>query len=130
MMNLVKKLTACVLLTGVMVSFTGINNASAATMYGKVSYRPNSHLGTIGHDGKAMTENDAAVDITKFYSIVKGTSMYITNTNNDRTATVYKWDSGNFERYGVVIDVFIPVFRDKLGGNLSNGYISNAVVRY
>jgi hypothetical protein len=106
MMNLVKKLTACVLLTGAMVSFTGINNASAATMYGKVSYQPNSHLGTIGNDGKVLTENDAAVDITKFYSIAKGTPMYITNTNNDRTATVNKWDSGNFDRYGVVIDVF------------------------
>ncbi|KKI92790.1 hypothetical protein WQ54_07905 [Bacillus sp. SA1-12] len=130
MKNFVKKLSMCIAITGLVFSIGGLKETSAITMYGKISYMPDSMLGDIGHDGKAMTVNDAAVDISKFYSIPKGRAMIATNQSNGKSATVYKWTSGDFAKYGVVLDVFIPVFRDKLGGSTTARYISNGKVMY
>lgn len=125
-----KKLSMCIVVIGFVVSIGGLKETNALTMYGKISYMPDYMLGNIGHDGKVMTVNDAAVDISKFYSIPKGRAMLAINQSNGKAATVYKWDSGNFSQYGVVLDVFIPVFRDKLGGNTASGYINNGKVVY
>lgn len=129
-MKLVKKLTVGALALGISLSAFGMNDASAATFSGKISYQPDSNLGVIGHDGKAMTVNDAAVDISRFYSIPKGRALFVKNNGNGKSATVYKWDSGNFASKGVVLDVFIPVYRDKLGGSLTAGYINSGTVTW
>jgi hypothetical protein len=128
-MILIKKLSVCFLLAGLLFNFAGINQAGAVDMRGKISFYKSSDVGKIGFHGKAIGPNDCAVDDSKAYTIPKGTAMVTKNLDNGKVHTFYKWDIGNFPS-GVVLDIIPADFTGKLGGSLSKGHINGNVTYF
>lgn len=94
--------------------------ADTITRYGKISnYTPKK----AGSDGKWITANDCAVDVSESY-IRKGTKIVVTNLDKGKTRVLEKWDYGNFKKHGVILDVLPSTFVS-LGGDLDDGYIYN-----
>ncbi|MFJ5566629.1 hypothetical protein [Lysinibacillus xylanilyticus] len=100
-------------------------HADVVTKRGKISYYNPTKPGS---DGKTMTESDCAVD--KNYSYLpKGTAISAYNLDNGASKVLEKWDYGDFEKYGVILDVLPKTFK-ALGGNVNNGYIKNAMIQW
>ncbi|WP_071460896.1 hypothetical protein [Bacillus massilinigeriensis] len=125
-MSLPKKVVVFTLMLGLFLSSLSV--ASAATVRnGKISYYDG--VGRVGSDGKVLTKWDCAVGSNYRYTITKGTPIYTTNLSNMKSATLYKWDHGNFWD-PIILDVQRETYVTNLGGSTSAGYITNGKISY